>query len=283
MFKLYLCLALIIVLSCKDKQDDFNSPAGYDLRKPEKFVMPEALNEISGISFYNGNNDSLYAIQDEEGKLFYLHLGDKKAGSTKFAKHGDYEDLAIMNGWMIVLRSEGTLFAFPLTEIGLGETTRTLELKDLLPNGEFEGLYADEENDMLYVLCKQCKADKSSEATTVFMLHIRPDGGTTQKGNTYIDVKTVEKLSGEKKLKLFPSALAQNPRTQEWYILSSANKMLVIADHSWSVKEVYHLDPAHFRQPEGIAFDRYNNLYISNEGDAVSNGNVLKFVFKKSN
>jgi uncharacterized protein YjiK len=49
------------------------------------------------------------------------------------------------------------------------------------------------------------------------------------------------------------------------------------------VKEVYPLNPALFRQPEGIAFDNENNLYISNEGDDISKGNVLKFVFKKNN
>jgi uncharacterized protein YjiK len=59
--------------------------------------------------------------------------------------------------------------------------------------------------------------------------------------------------------------------------------MLVIADNDWTVKEVYPLDRATFRQPEGIAFDGENNLYISNEGDDMSKGNVLKFVFKKNN
>jgi uncharacterized protein YjiK len=57
--------------------------------------------------------------------------------------------------------------------------------------------------------------------------------------------------------------------------------LLVIADNEWNVKEVYHLDPARFRQPEGICFDNDNNLYISNEGDDLSEGNVLKFAFKK--
>lgn len=78
-----------------------------------------------------------------------------------------------------------------------------------------------------------------------------------------------------------PSALAKNPKTNEWYILSSTNKLLVVADANWKVKTVYPLDLSLFLQPEGIAFDNQNNLYISNEGDKTSKGTVLKFNYKK--
>src|SRR5688572_24285760 len=135
MHQLLLYTTLVFLLSCNDKQDTFKSPPGYDLDKPEKFIMPDALLEISGITF---NNDSLYAVQDEEGKLFYLQTGDKKTGSSKFGKKGDYEDLAIVNGQVIILRSDGTLFSFPFAETRLEETTATKEWNDLVPKGEYE-------------------------------------------------------------------------------------------------------------------------------------------------
>lgn len=271
MYQLYLCFAAIFLFSCNENQEEFKNPVGYDLGKPEKFIMPDALNEISGISF---NNDSLYAIQDEEGKLFYLRPGDKKAGSAQFGKKGDYEDLAIINGQVIILRSDGTLFSFAAADASAAK-----EWQDLVPKGEYEGLYADAADSKIYVLCKQCKKDVAN----LHILQLQPDGSMAQSGSASINEKDIEKLSGEKKLNFHPSALAKNPRTQEWYIVSSANKMLVIADNSWKIKETYPLPPAHFRQPEGIAFDRENNLYISNEGDAVSNGNVLKFDYNNQN
>jgi uncharacterized protein YjiK len=283
MNKKYLYILFIVFLSCSGNKNENKSPLGYDLNQPETFNMPEALNEISGISFYKGNSDTLYAEQDEEGKLFYLHLGDKKASHVKFGKKGDYEDLAIINEQVIMLRSDGTLFSFPFKEVQQEEVTDVKEWAGLLPDGEFEGLYADAKNNLLYVLCKHCGDDETTKAITAYILKLQSDGSITQSGSASVNVKVIEELAGEKKLKFHPSALAKNPQTQQWYILSAVNEMLIVADNDWKVKEVYRLDAGTFRQPEGIAFDGENNLYISNEGDDISKGNVLKFVFKKTN
>jgi len=281
MSKQYFYILFIAFLSCAEEKNNEKNPVGYDLNKPEKFTVPDALNEISGISFYNGSSDTLFAEQDEEGKLFYLHLGDKKASHVKFGKKGDYEDIAILNEHVILLRSDGTLFSFPFNEIHQEEITDAKEWNDLLPKGEFEGLCADPKNKQLYILCKHCNDDETSKAVTAYILQLQPGGAISKKASASISVKTIEKLSGDKKIKFHPSALAQNPRTRQWYIVSAVNQMLVIADNDWTVKEVHHLKASIFRQPEGIAFDKNNNLYISNEGDKVSKGNVLKFVFKK--
>jgi uncharacterized protein YjiK len=280
MNKQYLYALFLVFLSCKGK-NDFPSPPGYDLGKPEKFSVPDALNEISGISFHNGKKDTLYAEQDEKGELFWLHLGDAKANRVKFGKKGDFEDMTIVNEQVIMLRSDGILFSFPLNEIHQEEITDTKEWDNLLPAGEFEGLYGDPKDNRLYVLCKHCTDDETTKAISASILQLQGDGSIKQNGNASISVKTIEKLVGEKKFKFHPSALGRNPQTQEWYIVSSVNKMLVIADTDWKVKQVYRLDPAIFRQPEGIAFDTENSLYISNEGDEISKANVLKFVFKR--
>lgn len=245
--------------------------------------MPDVLTEISGISFYRGRNDTLYAEQDEEGKLYYLHPGDSGASHVKFGKKGDFEDLAVTTAWVIMLRSDGTLFTFPFSEVRNEVAGHVREWDGLLPDGEFEGLYADPADNKLYVLCKHCNADQTTAAVSVSILQLQPDGSITRVTNASINVKTIEKLGAAKKIKFHPSALTKNPATQEWYILSAVNKMLVIADKNWQVKDIYPLDPAVFRQPEGIAFDNETSLYISNEGDKISKGNVLKFVFKKGN
>ena len=273
---------VFLIISCKNKEKAIPaSPTGYDLNNPVKYKMPEDLTEISGFAFHNGKNDSVYAEQDEEGFLFNLKLGDKKANYTKFGKSGDYEDVAICREQVIMLKSDGTLFTFPFSQVRTKEVTNVQKTKGQLPEGEFEAMCADEKTSLVYVLCKHCADEKTSKSSSGYILKIQADGTLKQTGSFAIDVKEIERLADKKRVPFRPSAIAKNTFTNEWYILSSVNKMLVVADANWKVKNVYPLSVTIFGQPEGMAFDNQRNLYISNEGDQLSAGNILKFSYKK--
>ncbi|WP_413667613.1 SdiA-regulated domain-containing protein [Mucilaginibacter sp. Mucisp86] len=273
---------VFLIISCKNKEKAIPvSPPGYDLNNPVKYKMPEDLTEISGFAFHNGKNDSVYAEQDEEGFLFNLKLGDKKANYTKFGKSGDYEDVAICREQVIMLKSDGTLFTFPFSQVRTKEVTKVQKTKGQLPEGEFEAMCADEKTGLVYVLCKHCADEKTSKSSSGYILKLQADGTLKQTGSFVIDVKEIERLADKKRVPFRPSAIAKNTFTNEWYVLSSVNKMLVVADVNWKVKNVYPLSVTIFGQPEGMAFDNQRNLYISNEGDQLSAGNILKFSFKK--
>ncbi len=278
LFKLILLFTGIALYSCNTSEPSYKSPLGYDLNKGEKTIMPESLQEISGIAFYNGRPDTMYAIQDEQGKLYYFPVGKKASTHAKFGKQGDYEDVAICNETVVVLRSNGLLLTFPFSAAKYPEIENVSEWKDMLPKGEYESMYADNTDNKIYVLCKNCKADKSSEHISGFIFQLSGDS-LVAVANFSIDVSQVEALAEDKKMNFRPSCISKNPKTNEWYIVSSVNKLLVVLDTSWKVKEVFELNPSIFRQPEGIAFDNQNNLYISNEGDDLSNANVLKFAY----
>ncbi|MGY3213108.1 SdiA-regulated domain-containing protein [Mucilaginibacter sp. HD30] len=281
LYKLFcVCGIIISGVSCNEQQR-YASPQGYDLNKPVKYFMADALTEISGITFYRGKADILYAEQDEEGRVYSLDLNDPHLMYTKFDKKGDYEDIAILGEEVIVLRSDGALFVFPFNQIGKPDAANVRKWDRLLPPGEYEGMYADEETGQLYILCKHCSEEKTSKEGGGFIFKLLPNGTLKQSGQFGINVRDIETLLGKKKVQLHPSALAKNPKTNEWYILSSVNKLLVVADAGWKVKAVYPLAPSLFLQPEGIAFDNKNNLYISNEGDKATKATVLKFNYKK--
>jgi DNA-binding beta-propeller fold protein YncE len=107
-------------------------------------------------------------------------------------------------------------------------------------------------------------------------LQLNNDGSISQHGIFEIDVHAIKDITGEKKINFHPSALARNPRTNQWYIITSINKLLVVTDNTWKVTAAYKLNPAIYVQPEGITFDKDNNLYISNEGGDLHSGNILK-------
>jgi len=273
---------VFLIISCKNKEKAIPvSPPGYDLNNPVKYKMPEDLTEISGFAFHKGKNDSVYAEQDEEGFLFNLKLGDKKANYTKFGKSGDYEDVAICREQVIMLKSDGTLFTFPFGQVRSKEVANVQKTKGQLPKGEFEAMCADEKTGLVYVLCKHCADEKTSKSSSGYILKLQPDGTLKQAGSFVIDVKEIERLADKKRVLFRPSAIAKNTFTNEWYVLSSVNKMLVVTDVNWKVKNVYPLSVTIFGQPEGMAFDNQRNLYISNEGDQLSAGNILKFSYKK--
>jgi len=270
---------MVVLTTCSPKRK-FGGPPGYALNTPQKFVMPASLQEISGIAFYKGNPDTVYAEQDEEGKVFYLKPGDHHALAYKFGKHGDYEDIAISNDFVLLLKSNGHLYTFPFADLQQEGTEQVVEWKDLLPKGEYEAMYADEASRLIYILCKNCPDENDQKMAKGYILQLNAQGQLSQQGSFAIDVNAVDKVLETKKSAFRPSALAQNPRTKEWYIIASIGKVLVVTDSNWKVTAVYNLNPALYIQPEGIAFDKNNNLYISNEGGDLHSGNILKTAWR---
>ncbi|MFW0717916.1 SdiA-regulated domain-containing protein [Pedobacter sp. N23S346] len=256
------------------KKTDFS----YDLTNPVKYNMPQNLFEISGITFHNGDPKQVFAIQDEDGDLFHLGLEDKQAKYTKFGGKGDYEDLAILKDQVIILKSNGELHTFPLSKINAPEVTDVIKTKDLVPKAEYEGLAADEKAATVYVLTKEVKKGKKGE-TEIFAFKF-DQGSYTPAGNFSLAHDKIAEVAGASKMNFRPSALAKNPKTGEWYVLSSMNKLLVITDENFKIKSTQALKGNAFNQPEGIAFDKDNNLYISNEGGTLSAGNILMFKSK---
>lgn len=268
--------------ACTQVKKEYKSPSGYNLNQPETFKMQASLFEISGITFAEGNKETLYAIQDEDGKVFRLKWGSADAPFAKFGKHGDFEDVSIINNYVFILRSDGTLFNLPFEEVDNEKVNSVNEFKNLVPAGEYEGLFARKDTKEIYLMCKNCAVDKKQEQLSGYVLQLDDSGKLQPKSTFTIDTREIAVLSGAKKTKFSPSAFAFNYSTREWFIVSSVNKMLVVTGEDWKVKQVYKLNSATFNQPEGIAFDIDNNLYISKEGGNTDAGTILKFPLQKA-
>jgi SdiA-regulated len=273
--------SLLTVVSCESQQRSYASPAGYDLNNPKRYRMPVVLNEISGIAFHKGLSDTIYAEQDEEGKVFHFKPGSDQIIRTRFDRKGDFEDISICNDFVIMLRSDGVLYSFPFSETVRPEATQVKIFRGLLPGGEYEGLASLDSVGKVYVLCKHCTNEKTSKwgGGSIFVLNDK--GDLLPAGSFDINIKKMEAVTGIRKINFHPSALAFNRNTREWYILSSVNHVLVILDEEWNIKTVYPLNPSIFPQPEGIAFDRNQNLYISNERNITPAATILEFDYQR--
>ena len=277
MYKIVLLFAVLIAaFGCSGPEDQDQTIPHYKLNMPTKFNLPESLLEISGIAFHQGKNDTIYAVQDEQGRVFRLAWNSRKQYNAKFGKQGDHEDLALTKNQVIVLKSNGTLFSFPFQDAVYEELDSVKEWKGLLPKAEYEGMGVDPSNDQLYVICKNCPGDNSKTVVTGYVLQA---GDSIYRLREFtINVKEIKSITGKVKRGFRPSGLAKNPVTSEWFMVSAVNKLLVIADSNWKITHACQLNGNVFNQPEGIAFDHEGNLYISNEGDDISEGNILKFI-----
>ena len=269
---------VVMLMACNPKRD-FPSPPGYNLNKPQKFNMPDDLEEISGIAFNKGNANVLYAEEDEAGRIYYMKPPYKKAKYSIFKNTGDFEDMAICGDQVVMLQSKGRLYTFPLAEVANPQVAHVQKFEDMLPKGQYEGMYADSATSQVYVMCKHCDMDKTSKQTSGFIFQLGSDGKLKQTDTFKINVKHIADQLNDPKVNFHPSALAQNKRSKNWFVVSSVNKLLVILNEKFKVQQVFKLNPEFFPQPEGIAFDDKNNLYISNEGDKLEPGNVLKFAW----
>lgn len=273
----------LLILSCNYAPTDYNSSMikkginnsdlkmsfPYNLNNPDdKYTLPENLTEVSGIAFIDGNK--ILCIQDEKADIYVVDFGSKEVlQKFKFGKDGDFEDIATVNQTVYVLRSDGHIFEiedFDKKSIRVTDHNTPLSSKN-----DTEGLTYDERSNSLFIACKGTPDLKDSEyrkskAVYYFDLQLKK---LKREPAFLVDLK---KLDGFK-----PSGIAVCPVTEEIYLISGSNRVLISVGRDGKTLEIHQLDPALFRQPEGICFSPTGDLYISNEGSG-KRGNIYKFI-----
>lgn len=263
----------------KEKSDDTATEVEtftYDFAKPtQRYDLPKVLREISGLSFYKDNQ--LLCVQDEQGEVFVYDL-QQQAIVTKhhFDQPGDYEGVEMAEGEAYVLRSDGKLLNFTLG------SQETREIETNLPKKlDLEGLTYDPVTKRLWLAVKEnLKKDKKDDNKAIYSFDLKRRSVYQQQE---IKVKRLEEfgLKGKEARDFKPSGIAFHPKTGEVYVLSSAGHRLIVMTREGGLLQNIPLDPALYRQPEGICFLPDGTLYISSEGDG-KDGYLLKFSPKKS-
>ncbi len=270
----------------KEKNDYFP----YDINNPnDKIELPDYLTEISGIDI--DDNGDIYAIQDEEGKMFIIKKDTILA--YKFRKNGDYEGIEKVGDKIYAVKSSGTVYEVQ----NLGTDTQTRDdYNDYLDDAhDVEGLAYDEKNNALLLACKSSGEEEETGLRNVYQFDLN---SKKIKESFYFQIKiediiaTMKNKSENKShegfkeliedkeddLTFAPSSIAINPINDLIYITSSkGGKVLLVTNRQGDVLDLIKLDKKSHPQPEGIAFDEQGNLFISNEGKNGSKGLIYRF------
>lgn len=279
-------ILVLIAMGCRSFQHKATLASGeYDLSKPSKLILGDALAEISGISFY-AKDSSVFAICDEAGLLYKIHIRKGfLVEKWEFDKKRDYEDVELHDSSFFVLESNGNiekLNVVPRSKPSLRDTIlnrRTVFPGDNTLKREFESLYYDEEYKGFVMICKDCE-DDNNKFTTAWLYDPVADSYTPSIFKIALD--PVAQKIGADKIKFRPSAAAVNPLTKDIWIISSTNALIVVIDHKGNMKNVYTLNTGIFNMPEGITFTPWGDLLVSNEaGDKYGPATLL--IFKPKN
>ncbi|GAB3901381.1 hypothetical protein GCM10028803_25950 [Larkinella knui] len=236
----------------------------YDLKTPSRrFTLPPDLQEISGLSYYKTNQ--LLCVQDEKAVAYIYDLKKSEvADSSVFGGYGDFEGIEWADNEIYTLKSNGDLYHFKPFSKQIAQLSTDLPAKV-----EVEGLAYDAQTNRLMIAVKE--GGKKGEKV-VYMYDIKTK--VVYKGLTIKDEVLAE--AGVAVHKFKPSGLAVHPKTGDIYFLTSIGKQVVVLNRKGQVTATQSLDPALFRQPEGICFSPDGTLYIASEGDGKA-GYILEF------
>jgi hypothetical protein len=272
-----LCIVVLVLLAACRNKNELSSPPEYTLNRPSIVKLPSYLDEISGIAYYP-KDKSVFAICDDKAWLYKIFLsGSMNIEKWKIGEKGDFEDIVLVDSAFYAMQSAGRILRLQFFSPDSIEI-REFELPVTTKN-EFEILYHDKEHNRLVMICKDCESDDSNSLTAwAFDLasqKFMPNPAFV------IDVRKIESLIQEKKVKFKPSAAAIHPVDGKLYIISSINKVVVIADTKGIPEKVYKIDPALYKQPEGLTFSTEGHLIISNESANAGAANILVFKYNK--
>lgn len=290
--RIFFALIFLVISCITDKAKIVtNVTFPYNLNKPdETYILPAQLKEISGIAFSKG---SILCIQDEEGIIYKFEPVQRKlTGEYKFGNRGDYEDIAVRDNTVFVLKSNGEIFRIENPENP--SPSVSIQKTPLTARNNAEGLVFDKSGEKLLIACKGFVSVKGEDlhenARAVFSFD--PESlNFSNKPLFIIDLSRKEEFSGSgtydylqalKKKGLThessfqPSGIAVHPLTNEIFIISSTGSLILILSNEGKIKNLQYLNPEIFTQPEGICFSPSGELFISNEGRG-GDGTILSF------
>ncbi|MCB0673564.1 MAG: SdiA-regulated domain-containing protein [Saprospiraceae bacterium] len=268
-------------LHCQSQGPTIGAPLMYQTGEPDAtYQLPGILREISGLAWHN---DTLWAIQDEDGLLFKM-VPQKDAiniSNFQFGPKDDYEALEWLNGYCYVVTSEAKLWQIDPKN----RTSRRLP-SFWGKKHNVEGLTVTEDGQGLWLAAKEDHQDEDRDVIAINPSNLenpsRPRFSISDdKIKSFIKAQNETGLKVPDRIAFHSSAIATNPITGDLFVLSSPEPQLLVLDSKGKIKSWQRLSALLYPQPESICFDPDGTLYIANEGKHGA-ATLLVFYPKKS-
>ena len=252
----------------------------YDMAHPTAvFPLPPQLVEISALT--DVDSLTVACVQDEEAAVYFLSLKDGRIlRRVPFSVPGDFEGLTRVDSFFFALRSDGLIHRLIIRD---DHTVVQDTFRLDLPNHNIEGLGYDEPGRRVLVSPKDF-IKGSSEVRDQRVIHAFDPKDATHTPSIAltlsvqkvmadatamgipVPMRTKENGASAPALKLRYSSVAVHPSTGHYYLLSAADRTLLIVDRNGRLVDLVNLDPELLPKPEGITFLADQDLLLSSEG-----------------
>lgn len=246
----------------------------YRLSEPsQRIILPPELNEISGLTDIDLKR--IACVQDEQGKVFIFDLDSQSiVKSYAFDSIGDFEGLTYTKHSLFILRSDGYLYEWlNFNPDRGGKKIRRSNLN--LPTIDNEGLCFDQKQNRLLIASKSKPKQKAKKDCRYIYSYNIKNQHLSQKPEYLIHLDTLTSILFSKqdsiteqktKFNFRPSSLSIHPKTNDIYIISASDYLMVVLNYSdGSIKHIEHLDKSLFNKAEGITFLDSGMMIITNE------------------
>lgn len=261
---------LLTISACKGKASELeNEIMNYKIL--QKWDLPKALNEVSGIAWIGDNQ--IACVQDEDGIIFVYDLSTSRIeDKIDFGSGGDFEGIAVVEQDIYVLRSDGIIIEVSDFLGKDPQVKKHVTNLNRLAGINIEGLCADAENNRLLLAVKERKG--SSKQKEIYAVDLNQKVSENKLLFTVDFTDPVfQKVKGKEKF--MPGEIGIHPKTGEYFILDGSEPKLLIAEKDGTLKELFMLRLEEFGNPEGLTFSPSGELYISNEAEHAP-ANILK-------
>jgi uncharacterized protein YjiK len=253
-------------------------PFRYNLNKPAEFhELPAILTEVSGLTDIDSSH--VACVQDELGTVFIFNFKTNKIISQHaFDTTGDFEGLTYTGSSIYILRSDGRLTEWSHFNQDPNQgTIHHYKLPVVTSNNE--GLCYDHRNNRLLIAAKSNPSDhdaKSERLIYAFDLSkkqllekpvyiLNTDQLASRAKSFNIQSNEVSAKGKVKPFNFRPASLAVHPQSDDLYIISASDKMLIVMNRNSEIIHMQKLDPELFPKAEGITFLQDGTMIITNE------------------